>query len=45
MMGVFKVVDGELRIVDEIREILPFGCRQIGEDLQVLCLAVMASLN
>lgn len=25
MMGVFKVVDGELRIVDEIREILPFG--------------------
>lgn len=25
MMGVFKVVDGEIRIVDEIREILAFG--------------------
>ncbi|KQM20779.1 hypothetical protein [Novosphingobium sp. Leaf2] len=25
MMGVFKVVDGELRIVDEIREFLPLG--------------------
>lgn len=25
MMGVFKVVDGRLRIVDEIREILPLG--------------------
>lgn len=25
MLGVFKVVDGELRIVDEIREILPLG--------------------
>jgi NAD(P)-dependent dehydrogenase (short-subunit alcohol dehydrogenase family) len=25
MMGVFKVVDGELRVVDEIREILPLG--------------------
>jgi len=25
MMGVFKVVDGQLRIIDEIREILPFG--------------------
>jgi hypothetical protein len=25
MMGVFKVVDGEIRIVDEIREILPLG--------------------
>ncbi|TWB46955.1 hypothetical protein [Nitrospirillum viridazoti] len=25
MLGVFKVVDGELRIIDEIREILPLG--------------------
>lgn len=25
MLGLFKVVDGELRIVDEIREILPLG--------------------
>lgn len=25
MMGVFKVVDGELRIIDEIREFLPLG--------------------
>jgi hypothetical protein len=27
MMGVFKVVDGLLRMVDEIREILPLGAR------------------
>ena len=27
MMGVFKVVDDEIRIVDEIREILPLGAR------------------
>jgi len=25
MLGVFKVVDGEIRIIDEIREILPLG--------------------
>jgi hypothetical protein len=25
MMGVFKVVDRQLRIIDEIREILPLG--------------------
>ncbi len=25
MLGIFKVVDGELRIVDEIREIRPLG--------------------
>jgi hypothetical protein len=25
MMGIFKVVDGEFRIIDEIREILPLG--------------------
>ncbi len=25
MLGVFKVVDGELRIIDEIREMLPLG--------------------
>ncbi len=25
MLGVFKVVDGELRIIDEVREILPLG--------------------
>jgi hypothetical protein len=25
MLGLFKVVDGEIRIIDEIREILPLG--------------------
>jgi hypothetical protein len=25
MLGLFKVVDGELRIIDEIREFLPLG--------------------
>ena len=27
MMGVFKVVDGQLRVIDEIREILPLGSK------------------
>jgi hypothetical protein len=27
MMGVFKVVDGQLRIIDEIREIMPLGAQ------------------
>jgi hypothetical protein len=25
LLGLFKVVDGELRIIDEIREMMPLG--------------------
>jgi hypothetical protein len=34
MMGVFKVVDGEIRIIDEIREILPLHASSGGWQLE-----------
>ncbi|HEU4960725.1 MAG TPA: hypothetical protein VFT56_09970 [Sphingomonas sp.] len=34
MLGVFKVVDGELRIIDEIREFLPLGASAGWEEQQ-----------